>query len=85
MCGSIILLLCKYSYASIVHSEVSELDFDFHVQIYGEEHVTANGPIPDHLLGDMWAQRWNLIYDLVVPFPHRESFDVTERMKQQVS
>ena len=32
----------------------------------------------------MWAQQWNNIYDLVVPFPGKESVDVTEEMVKQV-
>ena len=29
--------------------------------------VPANGPIPAHLLGNMWAQDWSNVYDLVKP------------------
>lgn len=32
----------------------------------------------------MWAQSWENIYSLVVPFPEKPSIDVTEQMKQQV-
>ena len=32
---------------------------------YGEETVPQDGPIPAHLLGNMWAQSWGNIYDLV--------------------
>jgi peptidyl-dipeptidase A len=32
----------------------------------------------------MWAQSWENIYPLVVPFPKKASIDVTEQMKQQV-
>lgn len=35
-------------------------------------------------LGNMWAQSWENIYSLVVPFPEKTSIDVTEQMKQQV-
>ena len=31
--------------------------------------MEEKGPIPAHLLGNMWAQSWVNIYDLVVPFP----------------
>lgn len=34
--------------------------------------------------GNMWAQSWENIYSLVVPFPEKASIDVTEQMKQQV-
>ena len=31
--------------------------------------MKEKGPIPAHLLGNMWAQSWVNVYDLVVPFP----------------
>jgi peptidyl-dipeptidase A len=33
---------------------------------YGDE-VPAEGPIPAHLLGNIWAQDWTNVYDLVAP------------------
>lgn len=36
---------------------------------YGEDKVSLTGPIPAHLLGNMWAQEWNNIYELVKPHP----------------
>ena len=33
---------------------------------YGEE-VPADGPIPAHLLGNIWAQDWSNVFDLVAP------------------
>jgi len=35
---------------------------------YGKEIVEDGQPIPAHLLGNMWAQDWTHIYDLVEPF-----------------
>ena len=32
---------------------------------YGADKVPADGPIPAHLLGNMWAQQWGNIYPLV--------------------
>ena len=32
---------------------------------YGDEIVPPNGPLPAHLLGNMWGQSWSNIYDLV--------------------
>lgn len=49
---------------------------------YGDQ-FTEDGLIPAHLLGNMWAQSWENIYSLVVPFPEKTSIDVTEQMKQQ--
>jgi peptidyl-dipeptidase A len=34
---------------------------------YGDTRVPAKGPIPAHLLGNMWAQDWGYISDIVVP------------------
>ncbi|XP_074199548.1 angiotensin-converting enzyme isoform X1 [Camelus bactrianus] len=50
---------------------------------YGPEHINLEGPIPAHLLGNMWAQSWSNIYDLVVPFPSAPRMDVTEAMIKQ--
>ncbi|QFU22669.1 M2 family metallopeptidase [Shewanella eurypsychrophilus] len=45
---------------------------------YGEDVVSANGPIPAHLLGNMWAQSWGNIYDKVAPQDADPGYDVTE-------
>ncbi|NXN98104.1 ACE enzyme, partial [Rhinopomastus cyanomelas] len=50
---------------------------------YGAEHINLRGPIPAHLLGNMWAQSWSNIFDLVVPFPDATKVDATPAMKQQ--
>uniref|UniRef100_A0A8C3WS33 Angiotensin-converting enzyme n=1 Tax=Catagonus wagneri TaxID=51154 RepID=A0A8C3WS33_9CETA len=50
---------------------------------YGPEHINPEGPIPAHLLGNMWAQTWSNIYDLVVPFPSASKIDATEAMIKQ--
>ena len=34
---------------------------------YGPDAVPAEGPIPAHLLGNIWAQDWSNVYDLVAP------------------
>jgi peptidyl-dipeptidase A len=34
---------------------------------YGERWVDPKGPIPNHLLGNMWAQSWEALYPLLVP------------------
>ncbi len=50
---------------------------------YGKELVPEHGPIPAELLGNMWAQEWNNIFDLVVPFPSEPSLDVSKRLKSE--
>lgn len=34
-------------------------------------------------LGNMWAQQWNNIYDIVEPFPNQGTIDVTKKMKEE--
>ncbi|KAJ7427155.1 hypothetical protein WISP_09289 [Willisornis vidua] len=50
---------------------------------YGAEHINLKGPIPAHLLGNMWAQSWSNIFDLVIPFPDATKVDATPAMKKQ--
>ena len=50
---------------------------------YGNEIVDPNGPMPAHLLGNMWAQSWGNIAELVKPYPNKPSIDVSEAMKNQ--
>ncbi|SFD61080.1 M2 family metallopeptidase [Pseudoalteromonas denitrificans] len=45
---------------------------------YGEEKVPQNQAIPAHLLGNMWAQSWGNIYELVAPENADPGYDVTE-------
>lgn len=45
----------------------------------------SNCPIGFFHLGDMWAQSWENIYDMVVPFPNKPNLDVTSTMVQKVS
>lgn len=44
---------------------------------YGDEVQSASGPIRADLLGNMWAQQWSSIYDLVAPDVSAESYDLT--------
>ncbi|MBM4371218.1 MAG: M2 family metallopeptidase [Deltaproteobacteria bacterium] len=46
-------------------------------ELHGTGVVPADGPIPAHLLGNMWAQDWTALYDLLVPEPGGEAFDLT--------
>jgi peptidyl-dipeptidase A len=46
-------------------------------EVYGSDAVPANGPIPAHLLGNMWAQSWENIYDLVAPPQTVAGYDLT--------
>jgi len=44
--------------------------------------VPANGPIPAHLLGNMWAQDWDNIYPLVEPPNADPGYDLTRLLRQ---
>ncbi|XP_062576365.1 uncharacterized protein LOC134238260 [Saccostrea cucullata] len=50
------------------------------IQLYGAERFPKTGHIPAHLLGNMWAQQWNNIYDIVIPFKNKTRVDVTPTM-----
>jgi len=49
---------------------------------YGDR-VPANGPIPAHLLGNMWAQEWGNIYPLVAPAGADPGYDLTQILKSR--
>ncbi len=48
---------------------------------YGADKVPQNGPIPAHLLGNMWAQEWGFIYDIMEPYPGVSDLDVDATLK----
>jgi len=54
--------------------QVSPLYQDLHcytraklAERYGEERVPLGGPIPAHILGNMWAQEWNNLFNVLAP------------------
>ena len=49
---------------------------------YGDEIAPASGPIPAHLLGNMWAQSWVNVWDLVAPAEAGEGVDVTRLLEE---
>ena len=51
-------------------------------QKYGDL-VPANGPIPAHLLGNMWAQQWDSVYPMVAPPDADPGYDLTELLKRR--
>ncbi len=48
---------------------------------YGKELVPEGGPIPAHLLGNMWAQTWNNVYPLLAPPEGDPGYNLTELLK----
>ncbi len=53
------------------------------VKKYGPQVVPPNGPIPAHLLGNIWAQDWTNIYDLLDVPGKNSGIDLTPILKQQ--
>ena len=49
---------------------------------YGDA-VPANGPIPAHLLGNIWAQDWSNVYKLVAPAEADKGYDLTEILRKR--
>jgi peptidyl-dipeptidase A len=52
-------------------------------QVYGEDRVPQNGPIPAHLLGNMWAQEWGYLYDIMEPYPGVADFNVDKTLQAE--
>lgn len=48
------------------------------VKQYGKDVVPPNGPIPAHLLGNIWAQEWNNVYDVLDSPKPPQSYDLTK-------
>nr|XP_020044006.1 angiotensin-converting enzyme-like [Castor canadensis] len=73
-----------------LYQELQPLYLNLHAYVrralyryYGSEVINTRGPIPAHLLGNMWAQSWVNILDLVLPYPQTPPEDVTKIMKGQ--
>jgi peptidyl-dipeptidase A len=49
---------------------------------YGDQ-VPADGPIPAHLLGNIWAQDWSNLYDIAAPRGGAPTVDLTAVLKQR--
>jgi peptidyl-dipeptidase A len=47
---------------------------------YGDA-VPATGPIPAHLLGNLWQQDWSNIYDIVAPAGEKPAYSLTDTLK----
>lgn len=50
---------------------------------YGDTIVPTSGPIPTHLLGNMWGQDWSNIFDILQPYKGLPSPDVSDALLQQ--
>ena len=50
---------------------------------YGDAVVPKDGPIPAHLLGNMWSQQWGNIYSLLAPQGGDPGYDLTTILRQR--
>src|ERR1700739_4596651 len=55
------------------------------VRKYGKEIVPLQGPIPAHLLGNIWAQEWNNVYDLMDSPKPAQSYDLTKILADRMT
>jgi len=54
------------------------------IQKYGAAAERPDGMIPAYLLGNMWAQEWGNIYDVVAPTHTVKMYDLEASLKQQI-
>ncbi|RZC41415.1 angiotensin-converting enzyme-like, partial [Asbolus verrucosus] len=45
--------------------------------------VSEKGPIPAHLLGNMWSQTWRNVAKFTLPYPEKKDEDLTEELRKQ--
>ncbi|KAG7482030.1 angiotensin-converting enzyme 2 [Solea senegalensis] len=45
--------------------------------------IDPKGPLPAHLLGDMWGRFWTNLYPLCIPYPDKTDIDVSKTMLEK--
>jgi peptidyl-dipeptidase A len=50
---------------------------------YGDQVVPLDQPIPAHLLGNIWAQEWGNVYDIVAPPKSDRGYDLTKILEKR--
>ena len=69
--------------------QLRPLYLSLHTYVRGKLHekygaaVPENGPIPAHLLGNLWQQDWSNIYDVVGPRNQKAAYSLTDILKQK--
>ena len=69
--------------------QLRPLYLSLHTYVRGKLHekygaaVPENGPIPAHLLGNLWQQDWSNIYDVVGPKNQKAAYSLTDILKQK--
>ena len=61
-----------------LHAHVRRTLFNKYGENYPLNHSKAM--IPAHLLGNMWAQTWDNILDLVIPFKNVNKLNLTKNL-----
>src|SRR5579863_1375583 len=54
------------------------------MQKYGASAARPDGMIPAHLLGNMWAQEWGNIYDIVAPPSAPPTYNLEASLRKQI-
>lgn len=79
-----------YEEADRLWNQVSPLYEALHCHVraelnerYGDERVPADGAIPAHLLGNMWAQSWDNLYPWLEPYAGVSDLDITGALVEQ--
>ena len=49
----------------------------------GKLNISERGTIPAHILGDMYAQNWEHIFDIVKPFTNVQNLDATDMLRKK--
>uniref|UniRef100_A0A8C2WBB9 Angiotensin-converting enzyme n=1 Tax=Cyclopterus lumpus TaxID=8103 RepID=A0A8C2WBB9_CYCLU len=72
-----------------VYKEIMPLYKELHAYVRAKlmgaykGHIDAEGPLPAHLLGDMWGRFWTNLYPLSVPYPGKPDIDVSKAMVEK--
>ncbi|KAL6112857.1 ace2 [Pungitius sinensis] len=72
-----------------VYKEIMPLYKELHAYVRAKlvnvypGHIDPEGPLPAHLLGDMWGRFWTNLYPLSVPYPEKPDIDVSQAMVNQ--
>ena len=53
------------------------------IQVYGPKHIDLKGPLPVHLLSDMWGRFWVNLNGIAQPYPDKPSTDPSSEMLRQ--
>ncbi|XP_041936100.1 angiotensin-converting enzyme 2 [Alosa sapidissima] len=72
-----------------IYKEILPLYTELHAYVRSKlqqtypNHISSDGGLPAHLLGDMWGRFWTNLYSLCVPYPEKPDIDVSNAMVEQ--